>query len=88
MISQPAQGTTLSFKWNSRIFVNYLTVDGPTDLDQVSGSVMEALMASTEDQSDLVSLSCMNVVMPTAMSTIQQQSELQENSRKTAGRKV
>ena len=68
-------------------FVNYLTVDGPADLDQVPESVMKA-MASIEDQSDLVSLSCMNVIMPTAMSTMHQQSELQENSRKTAERGV
>ena len=67
-------------------FVHYLTVNGPTELDQVPGSVMEAMMASTENQSDLVTLSCKNVVMPTAMSTIHQQFELQENSRKTAGR--
>ena len=68
-------------------FVNYLTMDGPADLDQVPESVMEA-MVSIEDQSDLISLSCMNIIMPTAMSTMHQQAELQENSRKTAGRGV
>jgi len=68
-------------------FANYLTMDGPADLEQVPTPVLSA-MYSIEDQSDLVSLSCMNVIMPTAMSTMHQEAELQENSRKTAVRGI
>jgi hypothetical protein len=68
-------------------FANYLTMDGPADLKQVPKPVLSA-MSSIEDQSDLVSLSCMNVIMPTAMSTMHDEAELQENSRKTAMRGI
>lgn len=67
-------------------FANYLTkADGPADLEQVPALVNAAMM-SIDDQSDLVAISCMNVIMPIAMSTIHKQAELQINSHKTAVR--
>jgi hypothetical protein len=70
-------------------FVTYLTgVGDDTPADQ--SSIPQALVAAMEvaDRSDLISLACMNVVMPTGMITMHQDPELSAQSKKTADRGI
>jgi len=82
-------------------FVTYLTSDdgdngttgsatnnsgnNPADRSEVPSELVKAMQA-TKDADDLVSLACMNVVMPAAMTTKHQDPMLIEQSRKTAER--
>jgi len=63
-------------------FVSYLTSDNDTD-KEVPKLLIDA-MKSIKDQKDLVKLAIMNVIMPTAMSTMHTDLELQTNSSNTA----
>lgn len=69
-------------------FVSYLTNnDGVADGNEVPKPLVEA-MKNIDDQSDLVKLAIMNVIMPTAMSTMHTDPELQNNSLMTAERAI
>jgi len=67
--------------------VTYLTAaeGSPADRTTIPGALREALR-SVEDATDLVSLACMNVIMPTAMTTVHTDPVQQEASRVTAQR--
>jgi len=69
-------------------FASYLTSDdGTADRKEVPEPLIQA-MKNIGDQSDLVKLSIMNVIMPTAMSTMHTDPNLQDTSRTTAKRGV
>lgn len=70
-------------------FVSYLTGEGTTvaDAPQIPPPLASALK-SVPDQQDLLSLASMNVIMPTAMSTMHTDKILQESSAKTALRGI
>jgi hypothetical protein len=70
-------------------FVTYLTgVGDDTPADQ--SSIPQALVAAMEvaDPDDLIPLAVMNVIMPTGMITMHQDSELSAQSKKTADRGI
>jgi len=70
-------------------FVNYLTGEGYTAADAagVPPPLMSAIK-TVSDRKDLISLACMNVIMPTAMSTMHTDGSLQQSSAKTAQRGI
>jgi hypothetical protein len=71
-------------------FVSYLTdpsLDASADLPQVPASLVKAMRASDKDDI-LIPLVCMNVVMPTATSSMHKKPELAEASLKTAQRGI
>ncbi len=67
-------------------FVSYLT-GGDSDIDKktVPKPLLNA-MKQVENQKDLISLACMNVIMPTAMVTMHTDEELSKSSAMTATR--
>ena len=74
-------------------FVSYLTGDGKTaaDNDDIPLPLMNALEQltkgkSSSDNFDILSLSCMNLIMPTAMVTMHQDEILAKSSEITANR--
>ena len=68
-------------------FVSYLTNEGVADNDEVPKSLVEAIK-DISDQSDLIKLSIMNVIMPTAMTSMHTDPDLQKNSSMTAERGI
>jgi len=77
-------------------FVNYLTgeidneqdqvdIVNPADLEQIPHALLQAIQ-NIQPKDELISLSCMNVIMPTAMTTMHQDPLLAANSAKTAQR--
>lgn len=69
-------------------FVTYLTMDGdntPADRPEVAPALMTAMKESS-NQSELISLACMNVIMPTGMITMHKEETLSRQSQKTAER--
>ena len=71
-------------------FVVYLTGEGSNtaaDAPIVPLPLASAL-ETVVDQKDLVSLACMNVIMPTAMSTMHEEESLRQNSSRTAKRGI
>ena len=70
-------------------FVVYLTCEGSSTADAPTvPSALAAALKTVMDQKDLVSLACMNVIMPTAMSTMHTEASLQANSSRTAARGI
>lgn len=70
-------------------FVTYLTAEGTTtaaDMEMVPPALLNAMKQA--NQEELIPLACMNVVMPTAMSTMHTDSQLQASSKQTAERGV
>eukprot|EP00551_Chaetoceros_affinis_P010490 CAMPEP_0203665068 /NCGR_PEP_ID=MMETSP0090-20130426/2337_1 /ASSEMBLY_ACC=CAM_ASM_001088 /TAXON_ID=426623 /ORGANISM="Chaetoceros affinis, Strain CCMP159" /LENGTH=256 /DNA_ID=CAMNT_0050528503 /DNA_START=48 /DNA_END=818 /DNA_ORIENTATION=- len=69
-------------------FVSYLTGDGvtPADADEVPPPLLSAMNSVETDE--LISLACMNVIMPTAMVTMHEDPELANNSLKTSKRGI
>ena len=68
-------------------FATYLTTEPPCAADQQTLPVaLQKSLGAVEDASDLVSLACMNVIMPTAMTTMHADADNQEASRLTADR--
>ena len=78
-------------------FVAYLTGNADqdstsfaADQDEVPRPLLNAIMSLLEgekdDQKDLISLACMNVIMPTAMVTMHTDENLSKSSRRTAER--
>jgi len=67
--------------------VSYLTGEGP--LDDLPETLTES-MEQLENKEELISLACMNVIMPTAMVTLHKDEELSNSSKMTAskGKKV
>lgn len=71
-------------------FVTYLTMLGdkvPADRPQIPPALLKAL-TDCSNEKELVSLACMNVIMPTAMITMHKDQELSQQSQKTAERGV
>jgi hypothetical protein len=71
-------------------FVTYLTMmgdDTPADQASVPPALLTA-MKGVENEKELVSLACMNVIMPTGMITMHQDEELSQQSQITAERGV
>lgn len=71
-------------------FVTYLTMasdNSPADWPQIPLALLTALQESANEK-ELVSLACMNVIMPTAMITMHKDAELSKQSQKTAERGV
>lgn len=71
-------------------FVTYLTMMGdstPADLPEVPPALLSALQEAANEK-ELVSLACMNVIMPCAMITMHKDEELSQQSQKTAERGV
>lgn len=68
-------------------FVSYLSSEGssPADAVNVPGPLATALNAST-NRKELISLACMNVIMPTGMITLHKDEEMSRNSAITAER--
>jgi len=68
-------------------FVTYLTGEGPSPAD--SDEMPKPLMVSIqqiEDKRELISLACMNVIMPTGMITMHTDEDLSKSSALTAMR--
>lgn len=67
-------------------FVSYLTGDGETvaDDDNVPSILLDAMNNIQTDE--LISLACMNVIMPVAMTSMHEDAELAANSALTAKR--
>lgn len=67
-------------------FVQYLTTgeDSKEFLPRPLQTALTKLCTDLEEDNDLISLTCMNVVMPTAMSTMHTDPDLQASSRSTA----
>ena len=68
-------------------FVSYLTSENGENADEVPKLLIDAIK-SMKDQKDLVKLAIMNVIMPTAMSTMHTDLELRKNSSNTAKRGI
>jgi len=68
-------------------FVSYLTMDQGTEDEFNVPKLLVQAMDSADDE-DLVPLVCMNVVMPTAVSSMHTEEELQNQSKMTASRGV
>jgi hypothetical protein len=71
-------------------FVTYLTMmgdDTPADQANVPPALLTA-MQGVVNEKELVSLACMNVIMPTGMITMHQDEELSQQSQITAERGV
>ena len=71
-------------------FVTYLTADGddtPADQPQVPASLLTAMDQSANEK-EIVSLACMNVIMPTGMITMHKDPTLSSQSKKTAERGI
>ena len=71
-------------------FVTYLTMAGdntPADQRDVPSALLTA-MKESPNGSELVSLACMNVIMPTGMITMHKDETLSQQSQKTAERGV
>jgi len=68
--------------------VTYLTIAGESVADngEIPPPLSDILLETVERNPDLVSLACMNVIMPTAMMTMHSEKELQEQSKLTAER--
>mmetsp|Transcript_4770 Transcript_4770/g.9110 ORF Transcript_4770/g.9110 Transcript_4770/m.9110 type:complete len:241 (+) Transcript_4770:71-793(+) len=68
-------------------FVSYLTSEGssPADAADVPGPVATALKRSS-NRKELISLVCMNVIMPTGMITLHKDEEMSRNSAMTSDR--
>lgn len=69
-------------------FVTYLTLEGDqttADQDAVPKALLTA-MKECDNQTEIISLACMNVVMPTGMITMHTDKELSRRSHKTAER--
>lgn len=71
-------------------FVQYLTTyESSNDtLPQPLQRALTELLSSSPPQNDLLSLACMNVIMPTAMSTMHTETGLQQSSLRTAQRGI
>lgn len=70
-------------------FVNYLTAKGETSADStVVPPPLVSAMQTVQDRNDLISLASMNVIMPTAMSTMHTDDTLQASSARTAERGI
>jgi len=68
-------------------FAQYLTGEGTTAAadDEVPSCLVDA-MNSVENGDELISLACMNAIMPTAMITMHEDPELSKASKQTARR--
>ncbi|GFH56918.1 hypothetical protein CTEN210_13394 [Chaetoceros tenuissimus] len=70
-------------------FVSYLTGDSPSPADEeVIPAPLKAALESQKSSSDLISLTCMNVIMPTGMITMHTDEELSNNSKMTSKRGI
>lgn len=71
-------------------FVVYLTGQGSNTVADAPTmpSPLASVLKNVADKKDLISLACMNVIMPTAMSTMHNDRTLRQNSSKTADRAV
>jgi hypothetical protein len=70
-------------------FVNYLTGEGDTAADALEvPAPLASAIQTVSDREDLISLASMNVIMPTAMSSMHTDPELQQSSAKTAKRGI
>jgi len=71
-------------------FVTYLTIDGdgtPADQPNVPPALLTA-MKELPNSNELISLACMNVIMPTGMITMHKDENLSRQSQMTAERGV
>jgi hypothetical protein len=62
--------------------------DTAADAHTVPDSLMNAMMESPHRDDDLVSLACMNVIMPTAMITMHTDKDMSQQSARTAERGI
>lgn len=72
-------------------FVTYLTMEGedtPADQQEVPTSLVTAMKEASSKEDELVSLACMNVIMPTGMITMHKDPALSLTSQKTATRGI
>lgn len=71
-------------------FVVYLTGEGSNTVADAPTmpSPLASALKNVADKKDLISLACMNVIMPTAMSTMHNDGTLRKNSSRTADRAV
>jgi hypothetical protein len=70
-------------------FVNYLTGEGDTAADALEvPAPLASAIQTVSDREDLISLASMNVIMPTAMSSMHTDAGLQQASAKTARRGI
>ena len=68
-------------------FVSYLTGEepSPADDDDIPKPLVSAIQEN-KNKKELISLACMNVIMPTAMITMHTDEEMSKSSAKTAAR--